>query len=323
MGFRDNLQHVRAERNMTQEQLAMLLGVSRQSVSKWEAERAYPEMDKLLRLCDLFECTLDELVSGDLTDRAPCETSCSAAASVLQDVTGYDQVMCDHAWKIPIGIAIVILGGSLAMLLAGSTLFPGSSYQSYSSILILVGAVCGLAVMLPASARLRNFRRTYPYVEDFYTEDQKSAARMGLSKYLATGIGLIVSGFAAVMIPGIDQWLSSAVLLFFLAIGVFCIVRGCLMNARCEVSRYNRKALCCLDDAKLGELNNEDLRTCAREARRERSACIVVLSVATAVGLLLLFVPVFHAQRWFWIAWLVGAVLCVAVRAVFSIRRSG
>ena len=35
MSFRDNLQHLRATRNMTQEQLAMLLGVSRQSVTKW------------------------------------------------------------------------------------------------------------------------------------------------------------------------------------------------------------------------------------------------------------------------------------------------
>lgn len=38
MSFRDNLQHLRAERNMTQEQLAMLLGVFRQSVTKWEAD---------------------------------------------------------------------------------------------------------------------------------------------------------------------------------------------------------------------------------------------------------------------------------------------
>ena len=37
MSFRDNLQHLRATRNMTQEQLAMLLGVSRQTVTKWEA----------------------------------------------------------------------------------------------------------------------------------------------------------------------------------------------------------------------------------------------------------------------------------------------
>ena len=67
MSFRDNLQHLRAERNMTQEQLAMLLGVSRQSVTKWEAERSSPELDKLLKMCQIFDCSLDDLVQGDLT----------------------------------------------------------------------------------------------------------------------------------------------------------------------------------------------------------------------------------------------------------------
>lgn len=38
MSFRDNLQYLRATRNMTQEQLAMLLGVSRQSVTNWGTE---------------------------------------------------------------------------------------------------------------------------------------------------------------------------------------------------------------------------------------------------------------------------------------------
>ena len=66
MSFRDNLQYLRTQRGMTQEQLAMLLGVSRQSISKWESEKAYPEMDKLLTICDLFGCTLDDLVLGDV-----------------------------------------------------------------------------------------------------------------------------------------------------------------------------------------------------------------------------------------------------------------
>ena len=54
MSFRDNLQHLRAARNMTQEQLAMLLGVSRQTVTKWEAEKSNPEMDKLIDMCRIF-----------------------------------------------------------------------------------------------------------------------------------------------------------------------------------------------------------------------------------------------------------------------------
>ena len=64
MSFKENLQYLRGSRNMTQEQLAMLLGVSRQAISKWESEKAYPEMDKLLMLCDMFGVTLDDLVMG-------------------------------------------------------------------------------------------------------------------------------------------------------------------------------------------------------------------------------------------------------------------
>ena len=45
MSFKENLQYLRGSRNMTQEQLAMLLGVSRQAISKWESEKACPEME--------------------------------------------------------------------------------------------------------------------------------------------------------------------------------------------------------------------------------------------------------------------------------------
>lgn len=53
MSFKENLQYLRDSRNMTQEQLAILLGVSRQAISKWESKKAYPEMDKLLMLCGI------------------------------------------------------------------------------------------------------------------------------------------------------------------------------------------------------------------------------------------------------------------------------
>ena len=77
MSFKENLQYLRGSRNMTQEQLAMLLGVSRQAISKWESEKAYPEMDKLLMLCDMFGVTLDDLVMGDVratASRGGCGT---------------------------------------------------------------------------------------------------------------------------------------------------------------------------------------------------------------------------------------------------------
>ncbi|MCI8750572.1 MAG: helix-turn-helix transcriptional regulator [Lachnospiraceae bacterium] len=67
MSFGTNLQILRKIGNdMTQEELAERLCVSRQTISKWELDIAYPEINKLIELCDLFSCTMDELVRGDL-----------------------------------------------------------------------------------------------------------------------------------------------------------------------------------------------------------------------------------------------------------------
>lgn len=52
--FGDNLLYYRKRNDMTQEQLAERLEVSRQTVSKWEAGTSYAEMEKLLQLCDLL-----------------------------------------------------------------------------------------------------------------------------------------------------------------------------------------------------------------------------------------------------------------------------
>lgn len=67
MSFGQNLQCLRKMRNrMTQEELAERIGVSRQTISKWELDQVYPEMDKAMELCDLFSCSMDELMRGDL-----------------------------------------------------------------------------------------------------------------------------------------------------------------------------------------------------------------------------------------------------------------
>lgn len=110
MSFRTNLQYLRAERHMTQEQLAMLLGVSRQSVTKWEAEKSYPEMDKLIKMCQIFECSLDDLVQGDLTDRDPVPVAATVPSGPATDVCGYDEHMRKYFKHVPTGVASFVLG---------------------------------------------------------------------------------------------------------------------------------------------------------------------------------------------------------------------
>lgn len=315
MSFRDNLQHLRAARNMTQEQLAMLLGVSRQSVSKWEAERAYPEMDKLLRLCALFECTLDDLVCGDLTERPAAPTASLPIAQPPQDVTGYDEAMRAFAWKLPLGVAVVILGFALAMFLTDATLMPGSAYQSYSSVLMLVGAVAGLAIILPAWFERNGFRAAHPFVEDFYTVEQKAEARRALSTGLVVGIGLIVAGLAATIVLPAAPSLSSAVCLLLAAAGTFCILRGWLLASRCNVEKYNLRSLHVVDEARIDDLD-ENLAKRARRAKSDHRLYVAIMCAATAVALVLLFVPALGGQWWFWLAWPLGGLISAAVKAL-------
>lgn len=59
----------RKELNYTQEQLAEILGVSRQSISKWESDIAYPETEKLVKLGKLFECSMDYLLNDEITEK--------------------------------------------------------------------------------------------------------------------------------------------------------------------------------------------------------------------------------------------------------------
>ena len=62
MTFGNKLAKLRREQNYTQEQFADILGVSRQSVSKWESDLAYPETDKLIKICEIFNCSSDYLL---------------------------------------------------------------------------------------------------------------------------------------------------------------------------------------------------------------------------------------------------------------------
>ena len=94
MSTGENIQYLRKRDGYTQERFAEELGVSRQTISKWESDSCFPEMDKLLLMCDMFRCKLDDLVRGDvqaetakdtayrIRDPSPGSDCCAAAFSV-------------------------------------------------------------------------------------------------------------------------------------------------------------------------------------------------------------------------------------------------
>ncbi len=68
MKFGDNLKQIRKSKNISQEDLAERLGVSRQSVSKWETGENYPSMFNIMCLCDIFKCKINNLVHESMPE---------------------------------------------------------------------------------------------------------------------------------------------------------------------------------------------------------------------------------------------------------------
>lgn len=60
---------IRKENNLTQEQFAEMLNVSRQSVSKWELGTSFPDTEKLIRISKLFSCSLDYLLKDEIESK--------------------------------------------------------------------------------------------------------------------------------------------------------------------------------------------------------------------------------------------------------------
>ena len=86
MSLGTNISRLRAEHHLSQGDLAEALAVSRQSVSKWETDSSVPDLDKLVKLSQLFGVTLDELVTGEAgsaEEEAPLETPATPAAQAV------------------------------------------------------------------------------------------------------------------------------------------------------------------------------------------------------------------------------------------------
>lgn len=103
MTFSEKLLSLRRRRGLSQDQLAELLGVSRQSVSKWESQQTLPEPGKLILISEIFGVSLDRLLKEDLTledaEPAPEEHTESEAPLPARADVHLDTVFCTQCGR--------------------------------------------------------------------------------------------------------------------------------------------------------------------------------------------------------------------------------
>lgn len=115
MNIGKRIYSIRQQKNITQEQLAQDLAVSRQAVSKWESGRAIPDIENLMYISSLYDVSLDELIKGD--DKVSQKIVADASAkkwhtlSVLFFITLLTYIIWfgvrHDIWQVGLGIATI------------------------------------------------------------------------------------------------------------------------------------------------------------------------------------------------------------------------
>lgn len=291
MAFSDNLQFLRTRQGQTQEQLAEALEVTRQSVSKWESAQSYPEMDTILRICELYHVNLDTLMRGSVED------------SLVEDTAQYDSFMNRFSKRMAFAIGGIIAGVGLCGLLEAK----GVSQYLIGAFLLLVVAVC-VVVIVASSLQNENFRKAYPTIADFYTEQEKQVFRQKFVWFIAGGVGAILFDVALLLLffskfPEEEPFESYAISVFLLIVAgaVTAFVYAGIQEEKYKIDEYNRD-------------NNPTPEVKKRKGLINTiCAALMVLATAVYVGLGLALDLWDRAWWVFAVAGILCAVVCIVL----------
>ena len=110
MSLGNSLFHARKQAGLSQEAAAEKLGVSRQTISKWEAGQSYPDFQRLVLLSDYFGMSLDELVKDiDVQDVRERNLTDERIASIFSDIQNLKSTLVSW-WKVICYGALILIG---------------------------------------------------------------------------------------------------------------------------------------------------------------------------------------------------------------------
>ena len=249
-------------------------------------------MDTLLRICDLYDVNLDTLLRGSVEE------------SRVEDTAKYDRAMTRFAKQVAFSVGGIITAAGLCGLL--ETL--GLPELLAAAAFLLVLTVC-VVVLIAGGIQHDNFRKRYPVIADFYTQEEKERFHQRFVWHIAGGVGAILFGVVLLMLfftafPEKEPYESVAASAFLL------IVAGAMVNFiyagitedKFKIWKYNRD-------------NNP-----TPEARQRLNligtvhAVILLLAAAVYVGLGLTR----NLWRTAWWLFAVGGILCAVVSVILD-----
>lgn len=332
----DKIITLRKKAGWSQEELASQLGVTRQSVSKWEGAQSVPDLDKVVQMSRLFGVSTDYLLKDELEEEEFVESEADEAPLrrvTMEQAARYLALRKACAPKIALAVAMCIASPVVIIFLSamadaglGGISEDLAAGLGVSVILVLVAIAVGMFLSCGAKTKEFDFLEKEPFETEYgvsgMVRERRKAYEPTASRCtilgvvlcilavvsLMLGVGLASSDVAALLVrvAPADVYAAAAVdaLLLLVACGVGVLVWSGTytgaMDQLLEEGDYTRKK-----KARSGVMSTVSL--------------IYWLSV-TAIFLFYTFGPKGNGQpQYSWFIWAVGGVLYAAVMGIVSL----
>jgi transcriptional regulator with XRE-family HTH domain len=327
----DKITDLRKKSGWSQEELAEKMGVSRQSISKWESAQSVPDMKKIVKMSELFGVSTDYLLKDEIEEPEPAEDAGETTDDKgeklvpvsMEEASAFLDQNERNSFRTAVGSALCVLSPILLVVLStlGESGITGLTEDqgSFAGVIALI-AVVALAVMQFTKAGIDGERFEYLKKENIDTEygvDGMVKERMHdfeptYRKNMTVGITLCVLSVIPVMIAGImensagknaaDFYYGAAVgaLLAIVAAGVFLIVRVSSIKSGFQILMEQ------------GDYSRDE------KSANKAFGTVFWLS-ATAVYLFVSFIT----ERWelTWIIWVAAAAIYSLCVELYKMRR--
>lgn len=321
----DKIVSLRKKAGWSQEDLAEKLGVTRQSVSKWEGAQSVPDMDKVVMMSRLFGVSTDFLLKDELEEETPCaaaqDDDTPLRRVTMKQASAYLALRKAAAPKIAVATALCIISPVTLILLAGMSEVQrfhisenAASGIGLCVLLALVALAVSIFLRTGAEAKEYRFLEEEPFETEYGVEGM---VRQRQREYKDTHTRLVTVGvvlcvlaavplFAAMCINGSDLLYIAAVcaLLVLVAIGCLALVTAGVYQGAME------------------QLLEEGDYTRPQKKHHKLMGTVTMIYWLTATAVFLLYTYGPHGSgqpRYSWIIWAVAGVLYAAVMGIVRI----
>lgn len=321
----DKIIQLRKKSGWSQEEFAAQMGVSRQSVSKWESGQSIPDLDKILKLSALFNVSTDFLLKDELSDapvavdQAP-EADAAVRTVSMEEADAFLMLQAQAAPKIALGVSLCILSPMLLIYLGALSDVEGG-YRVSETVAMAVGLPVLLLVVVGAVALFLRYGR--PLERYDYLDKEAIELAYGVEGVVRKRHGAMVKRHTTRLIVGTALCILAAVPLFvsavfeeqgalmgpvygflatltMVAVGVYLLVDTCTINGG-----YQR-------------LLEEGDYTRAKKEESKRNGPLLMIFWGVTTGIYLFWS--FWTDDWerTWLVWPVAGVLFVAALGMSS-----